>query len=199
MYIPDHFAVSDKAEIHAFIRAHGFGQLVSVVAGRLFSSHIPVILSDCETKLLCHLAKQNPQARELTEQEVMITLQGPHGYVSPSWYETPGVPTWNYQAVHIYGHCRLLTDADELATLLRKLTMRYESTIEEPWDGHYRAALLEAIVGIEIHISEIQCKYKLSQNRSREDQRRIFNQLTSSGSNALAQQMLRSSEIQGSY
>ena len=103
MYIPKHFNVSDKEEILAFIKGNSFGQLISLVEGKLFSSHIPFLFRGENQSLLCHVAKNNPQWENIEGQEVLITFQGPHDYVSPSWYSSPGVPTWNYQSVHIYG------------------------------------------------------------------------------------------------
>jgi len=199
MYIPHHFRVTDKAEIHSFIEENSFGQLISTVDGRMFSSHIPFLLSDCKTRLFCHLAKQNPQVSEIAGQEVLVTLQGSHDYVSPSWYETPGVPTWNYQAVHLYGNCRLISASNELAALLEKLTMKYEAALTPPWQPDYRATLLDAIVGLEIDITEVQCKYKLSQNRSESDQIHVSRQLEATGSKMLAAAMQQQLEqLQGS-
>ena len=126
MYIPRHFAVSDRDEMFAFIEANAFGQLISSVAGRPFSTHMPFLLSADRTSCIGHLAKQNPQHAEIGGQQVLISLQGPHDYVSPSWYRSPGVPTWNYQAVHIYGRCRVFTDREKLKSLVDALTARYE-------------------------------------------------------------------------
>ena len=128
-----------------------------------------------------------------------MTLQGSHDYVSPSWYETPGVPTWNYQAVHLYGNCRLISASNELAALLEKLTMKYEAALTPPWQPDYRATLLDAIVGLEIDITEVQCKYKLSQNRSESDQIHVSRQLEATGSKMLAAAMQQQLEqLQGS-
>lgn len=93
MYIPDKFTVNDNEEIYAFIKKHLFGQLISVLEGRIFSTYMPFILSEDLTCIIGHITKSNPQHVELNGQEVLITLEGPHGYISPSWYEEPGVPT----------------------------------------------------------------------------------------------------------
>ncbi len=189
MYIPEHFKVTDKQAIIAFIEANAFGQLMSSVEGRLFSTHMPFILSDDGCKLIGHIARQNPQWQDINKQEVLASLQGPHDYISPTWYSTPGVPTWNYQAVHIYGQCTAFHDSDQLKQLVHTLTEKYESSSEQPWQPTYKEALLQAIVGIEIEITEIQCKYKLSQNRSRQDQIQVARQLEASGSHKLSQAM----------
>ena len=189
MYIPKHFDVTDIDEIFSFIEQHGFGQIISSLNGRLFSSHIPFLVSKDKTSLLGHLAKQNPQVEELNEQEVLITLEGPHDYISPSWYEGSGVPTWNYQAVHVYGRCKLIQKPDHLEKIVNTLTEKYESKFEKPWQPDYKATMLGAIIGIEVLITDIQCKYKLSQNRSEQDQQNVIKNLKKSGSSALADAM----------
>ena len=189
MYVPEHFEVTDKDEIFAFIAANSFGQLISNVAGRPFSSHIPFMLAHDKTKMLGHLAQQNPQHLELDGQQALITLQGPHDYISPSWYASAGVPTWNYQALHIYGHCRVFHQTEELNALVAALTEQYESSLQNPWQPQYSAAMLNGIVGIEVTIDEVQCKYKLSQNRSAQDRSQVIQQLKALGSDTLADTM----------
>lgn len=191
MYIPKHFEVKDKEVIYSFIEENAFGQLISNVNGRPFSTHMPFLLSEDKTKILGHMALQNPQHCELNGQEVLITLQGAHDYVSPSWYSSPGVPTWNYQSVHIYGHCTIFTEPSRLKLMVDALTQKYESASAKPWQPDYEAKMLRAIVGVEIVIGEIQCKYKLSQNRSVQDQSQVIAQLENLGSNKLAQAMTR--------
>lgn len=189
MYIPKHFKITEEKEIHAFIESNAFGQLISNSEGRLFSTHLPFLLSSNNSKLLCHLAKQNPQAQDIEGQEVLVTLQGHHDYISPSWYSSPGVPTWNYQSVHVYGRCKRMTDTKALKELVETLTHKYEFYLPSPWQPEYNPSMLGAIVGIEIDIHEIQCKYKLSQNRSKEDRDQVIEQLKNIGSNSLAKIM----------
>ena len=191
MYIPRHFEVTDDDQIFAFIEANGFGQLISSVQGKLFSSHIPFLLSSDKQKLVGHLAKQNPQHSDIDTQSVLVTLQGPHAYISPSWYRSPGVPTWNYQAVHIYGVCQVFDDREKLKILVESLTEKYESSFQVPWQPDYKASMLGAIIGIEITIDEIQGKFKLSQNRPAKDKQRVIEQLSKSGSASLARAMRR--------
>ena len=189
MYIPKPFEITDDNEKFAFIEANTFGQLVSQLDGKLFSTHMPFLLSDDKTKIVGHLANANPQHAQLAGQEVLITLEGAHGYVSPSWYSSPGVPTWNYQAVHIYGICSLINDVEKLKNIVDALTHKYESAFAQPWQPDYKAAMLSAIVGVEIAITDIQCKYKLSQNRSREDQQQVSAKLQSLGFTELSSAM----------
>jgi len=191
MYIPKHFEVTDRDVLCAFINENAFGQLVSTVGGRLFSTHMPFLLSDDSTRIIGHIARQNPQHAELDDQEVLITLQGHHDYISPSWYASAGVPTWNYQAVHIYGRGRVFDDTDALRSVVAALTEKYEAAFERPWQPDYKAAMLSAIVGVEVTISEIQGKFKLSQNRPAQDQRQVVTQLKAQGADALAAAMER--------
>jgi len=189
MYLPDHFKISEAEEIFSFLDANAFGQLVSLQDDRFMVSHLPFLISADRKQLHCHLARQNPQWQQLEGQQVLVTFQGPHDYVSPSWYQSPGVPTWNYQAVHVYGGCRVFDAAGELATLVEALSARYESAFENPWEPQYRDAMLKAIVGVEIAIDEIQCKYKLSQNRSEADQQGVIDRLDELGSESLVRAM----------
>lgn len=189
MYVPDHFKVADEAEIFAFIDANAFGQLISIDAGRPFASHLPFLIAEDRKSLHCHLARQNPQWQALEGQQVLVTFLGPHDYISPSWYRNAGVPTWNYQAVHIYGTCRVFDAADELASVVEALSARYESAFDQPWQPQYREAMLKAIVGVDIVIDEIEAKYKLSQNRPAADHAGVIEQLDEHGSIELAAEM----------
>ena len=189
MYIPKYFEVTETEEILAFIAANAFGQLISNTNGQLLSTHLPFLIADDKARLLCHLAKQNPQLKDLEGQKVLVTFQGAHDYISPSWYETPGVPTWNYQAAHVYGRCSVFNDPEGLMLLVDMLTEKYESNLPVPWQVEYNPAMLGAIVGVEIEITDIQCKYKLSQNRSAVDRERVVGELKSKGSISLAEAM----------
>ena len=189
MYVPKPFEVSDRAEIFEFVEANAFGQLISIVDDRPFATHLPFLLSADRTTLTCHLARQNPHWRQLDERQALVTFLGPHDYVSPSWYQNPGVPTWNYQAVHIYGNCRVFDDADRLAGVVEALSAVYESGFEKPWQPQYRDAMLKAIVGVEIEILEVEGKYKLSQNRPAADQPGVVDELERRGAADLAAAM----------
>ena len=186
MYIPKHFHITDRDEIFSFIENNAFGQIISTVQGRLFSTHIPLLVSDDKQKLFGHFARQNPQSKNINGQEVMITLEGPHGYISPPWYLNPGVPTWNYQAVHIYGICKILPELTAVKTIVDTLSNKYEEAFETYWEPDYNAGMLKHIVGFEIEITQIQCKYKLSQNRSEQDLNSVIKQLQNRGSKTLA-------------
>ena len=175
MYVPTHFAAEDPRQAHALIRTHPFGLLLSIDEQRATGSHIP-FLHDSDTRLACHLARANPQPAGLARGgPVLAVFQGPHAYVSPSWYAEPGVPTWNYAAVHVYGRATPVTDPDALAETLARLARLHEPIGAPPLD--YDPRMLDGIVGFDIEITEIQAKLKLSQNRSRQDRRRVIEQL----------------------
>jgi transcriptional regulator len=186
MYIPNHFRIDDVAEIRRFIDANSFGQIVSQCEGKLFSTHAPILLSADALSVSVHLARSNPQHLDIAGQEVLITLEGAHGYISPGWYTSPGVPTWNYQAVHIYGVASICEEAEYLAAHVEALAAKYESASEEPWVPSYRREMLSGIIGLEIAVTDIQCKYKLSQNRPVDERPQIVEQLQKSGQDALA-------------
>lgn len=190
MFQPNTFKINDKEEIFSFIKRHSFGQLISIVENKPFSTHIPFLLSSNQKTLYAHIAKQNPQHLTLEGQVILITLDGAHDYISPSWYcSKGGVPTWNYQTVHIYGTCQLIHEPNEIKHIIESTTKAYEKQYDKPWVPNYNIAMLNAIVGIEITITDVQCKYKLSQNKPLDDQKSVINNLEKQGSLNLAKAM----------
>jgi transcriptional regulator len=182
MYIPNHFRESDERVLAEFIDAYSFGTLVTVEGALPFASHLP-FLHDREGRTLhAHVARGNPQWQHIAANaDVLVMFQGPHGYVSPTWYAAPGVPTWNYTAVHVYGRARVLDDAAATGRHVEKLAARFERGSAAPWVPDYDARRLAGIVGVEIAIGEIQGKFKLSQNRSAEDRTRVVARLEAGG------------------
>jgi transcriptional regulator len=187
VYIPAAFAESDTAKLHEFIRRNSFGVLASQGEGGLIASHLPLLLdadSGRHGRVLGHMARANPQWRD-SRGEVMAIFSGPHAYVSPSWYEEEGtVPTWNYVAVHAYGHFHVVEERDSLLEILRRSVRTYESARPEPWvfdeSASYVETMLKAIVGFRIEITRLEGKWKLSQNHSEERRRRVINALEAS-------------------
>lgn len=184
MYNPSAFTVTDPARLHAFIDQNGFATLVSSGRERFVASHLPLLLDRAagpQGQLLGHMARANPQWRDV-EGEVLAIFQGPHTYISPSWYEEDGtVPTWNYVAVHAYGTFQVIDERAPLIDLLHRLVDQYESPRARPWlfddsAGHVEK-MLQAIVGFRIEITRLEGKWKLSQNHSRERQERVVRAL----------------------
>jgi transcriptional regulator len=188
VYIPQHFKQTNSERISALIESNAFGNLITAPDGVPFVSHLPFILdpsAGSKGRLLCHMARANPQWQHFSSgHEVLAVFQGPHAYVSPSWYSSPGVPTWNYAVVHLRGIPRLIESAPELEALVERLTHIYESQMPNACkrylSGGQHKKLLLAIVGVEIEITDIQAKFKLSQNRSREDQQNVIEKLDES-------------------
>jgi transcriptional regulator len=182
MYIPNHFEETDPAALADFIDAHAFGTLVTTFAGRPFASHVPFLLDRAAQVLHCHLARGNPQWRELAASpEVLVIFTGPHAYVSPTWYVDAGVPTWNYTAVHVYGEARCSDDPAHTGRHVEALAARFERGSDAPWVPDYDRGRLAGIVGVEIRIRALEGKFKLSQNRSAADRKQVAARLAASG------------------
>jgi transcriptional regulator len=173
MYIPKHFEITDETEISKFIEANSFGQLISLIDTAILSTQIPFFFDTDSGVLLDHMAKANPQWQQVQKQKILVTLPGEHAYVSPSWYESAGVLTWNYQAVHIEGIAESFTDPEKLKRVVDTLTEQNESGYPNPWQPDYAASMLHGIIGIEISVTSIECKFKLSQNRRVQDQSNV--------------------------
>jgi transcriptional regulator len=188
MYSPEHFKETNPERISALIKGNPLGMLITAPDGEPSVSHLPFILESSagsQGKLLGHMARANPQWQHFVEgSKVLVVFQGPHAYVSPSWYSSPGVPTWNYAVVHLRGIPRLLEGESELEALVEQITHVHESHLPDPWKpnltGERRSKLLNMIVGFEIEITHIQGKFKLSQNRPPEDQRSVVDKLSQS-------------------
>ncbi len=182
MYTPKHFAAQNPAEITRLIHENAFAMLVSVVDGMPLVSQLPFLYDPGVGKLWGHVAKANPHWQQFAEQPcALVIFQGPHAYVSPSWYGQPGVPTWNYATVQVQGRVQVFHEPARLEPMLRELTSRYEAHQAQRWSGEYNPRMLENIVGLELDITQIQGKFKLSQNRSREDRESVVRHLRGGG------------------
>ena len=195
LYIPKHFREEDEAALVSLIEANAFGTLVSASPeGALNVSHIPfeVRREAGGLKLLGHLARANPHWQALEgARETIAIFEGPHAYVSPGWYEVhPSVPTWNYAVVHAHGRPRLMDEA-ELHELVSELSAKYESGREKPWrmgdlPADYVQNMLDAIVGFELAVEQLEGKFKLSQNRKAADHANVVAALEREGEPELA-------------
>ena len=192
MYTPNHFKQPDHQIVQSFIRENGFGTLISHVEGQLWASHIPLQLSDDTKFLSWHIARGNKSWKSFdNENEVLAIFQGPHTYISSSWYDHENVPTWNYIAVHVYGKLRIV-EGDELYQSLKSMLDHYEAHVEHPvtmesLSEPYLKSHLGAVVGFEIAISKIEASFKLSQNRDAKNHQSIIKHLEQIGdANALA-------------
>ena len=187
MYIPKSFKVSDAETLYWFLRDHNFATLVTEQLGHLTASAIPFMVDSERGVLKAHLARANDQWRHFDGREALVIFQGPHAYISPSWYaEHPSVPTWNYTAVHVYGAPTVIDDESIVRTMLTELVANHEHGRDPEWpmqlpDDYYQK-MRQAIVVFEIPIDRIEGKFKLSQNRLGVDVDSVINHLESSSS-----------------
>ena len=178
MYLPGHFAETRVEVLHALMRAQPFATLVTQGADGLAADHLPLHLDAglaSHGALHGHVARANPLWRHADGAEVLTIFQGPQAYVTPSWYPTKradgkAVPTWNYVVVHARGRLRVIDDPVWLRRQLETLVAQHEAGFADPWrigdaPPDYVAQMLTAIVGIEIEITELQGKWKISQNQ----------------------------------
>ena len=188
MYIPTPFRVVDRETLYDFIEQHGFATLVTASQGGPVASHVPLWLDRERQVVAGHLARANPQCDLLTGLESLAIFQGPHAYISPTWYAaTPAVPTWNYTAVHVTGIATRLSD-ERTAEVVDRLVSKYESGRANPWPNdlppEFRQRMLAGIVGFELPLDRIEGKFKLGQNRSAADQKGVVQGLAGEGGEA---------------
>ena len=181
MYVPKHFENKESSSVIDFIKSNGFGILVSENSGKLLATHIPLVIDDGGKKLHGHVARANAQWKNFDGQEVLAIFNGPHAYISSSWYNHENVSTWNYIAVHVYGNVRLIED-EELHQSLTELVDKYEKQSEKPvsvsgMSQDYLNRAIKGLVGFEISISKMEASYKLSQNRDLTNYEAIIRQL----------------------
>jgi transcriptional regulator len=186
MYVPTYYREADQEKLFDFIAAHSFGLVVSTPNGELFATHLPFLVERKEGRLLAHLARANPQWRELEGREALAVFSGPHAYVSPTWYEAEDVvPTWNYVAVHAYGTCRLVEEPDAVAEILSRTVATYERGMPRPWSiaptSDFFAKMARMVVGFRIEITRLEGKWKLNQNHPAERREKVARALAGSG------------------
>jgi transcriptional regulator len=187
MYSPPYNRVEDRAEVLAFMRANNFVLLVTGTGGSLHASHLPVMVQERDRELVLdmHMARNNAQWQEFFEDEVLVVFAGPHAYVSPRWYEEKErVPTWNYAAVHAHGVPKVLSDPVQKHASQRRLVQALDPQWLPSFDAlspKYVEGMLAGIVNLEIPVTRLETRWKLSQNRSRREQELIAAELEKSG------------------
>ncbi len=185
MYIPSPFQIEDEEIIFDVMIKNSFATVISQHAGAPFATHLPLILDKANRCLYGHFARPNPQWKDIQNQEVLAVFQGPHCYISPSWYESEmAVPTWNYVAVHVYGKVELIDDEHELLDALRQMVLKYEAP-DSPYqldqvDPDFIAGMSKGIQGFKISINKVEGKAKLSQNHRPERQALVIQRLEQS-------------------
>lgn len=181
MYVPTYNAMPDLAETQAFVLAQRVGQLVTVGRdGAPDATLLPVLWEG--DRVIAHLARNNPHWERITAgNQGLVVVSGPDAYISPSWYASKRehgrvVPTWNYSAVHLSGPVRVVDDPAWVLEAVTRLTERHEGGRPDPWQvtdapTRFVASRLRAIVGVELTVTSVEGKAKLSQNRSDADRR----------------------------
>ncbi len=182
---PHHF-VDDADVVRRLIRENPWGILVSCHDDRLVASHYPVLLDEDRDELavFTHVGRPDERLHGFGEREIMLIVQGVHGYISPSWY-APGAtraPTWNFTTAHCYGIPQVLDPETNLRTLAR-LVEHFERHVEHPMllEPEWAAPVAKGTVGIRLPITRFQCKVKMSQDKDPETQRRVIQALRAPG------------------
>jgi transcriptional regulator len=179
MYVPKHFEVTNINAIHELIHDYPLATLVTTSVHGLNANHIPMHLTDTPKPygtLRGHVARANPLLEDIDDENQSLAIfHGPNAYITPSWYETKKehgkvVPTWNYAVVHAYGILQIVDKPDWLRAQLETLTNHNEAQFSEPWavtdtPTEFTEKLLESIVGIQMKITKLVGKWKVSQNQ----------------------------------
>lgn len=205
MYVPKHFEENRSKEIRKIIKNFPLATLVSNAKNKLMANHLPLILnnsSDNKMELIGHIAKANHIYSELTNKdEVMVIFRSEDSYISPNWYPTINkneehVPTWNYQAVHLYGKIHFIKDEKLILNSVKILTELFEKNNYNKSDwklnkvsSNFMSSMLKEIIGIKIIISKQIAKSKLSQNRVDEDSINVSKKLKKLGYKFLSNSM----------
>jgi transcriptional regulator len=185
-YTP-HYLLTDEAEVKRLIRENPWATIVSSTATGIVASHYPVVLeeTDAGINIVSHVGRPDERAHELGQHEVLVIIQGAHGYISPSWYENADfVPTWNHATAHLYGTPEILSD-EENFRVLGDLVDHFEQRMPKPVslqiDEEAARHIATGTVGIRIRITRFDARLKLSQNKSPEVVERIIGALEGDG------------------
>ena len=200
MYIPEHFLIKNLEVIHQIIQTNPLGALVTMTPEGLDANHIPFELDAGRGVLTAHVARANPVWQQCKDgAEVLVIFRGNESYISPNWYPSKHeihrqVPTWNYEVVHVHGQLTVQDQEKFVRGLVGRLTRKHEATEPKPWKmgdsaPEYIDGMLKAIVGIEIAITRLEGKAKLSQNREARDRLNAAEVLLTQGAVGLAQAM----------
>ncbi|MFA6162167.1 MAG: FMN-binding negative transcriptional regulator [Methylobacter sp.] len=195
MYIPPHFEQPDIEVMHDLIRNRPLATLVTLGSDGINANHIPLhLVPELEPfgVLRGHVARSNPIWSDLeSDVDTLTIFHAPDAYISPSWYATKQetgkvVPTWNYTVVHAYGSLRIIDDASWIRSQMEALTTHHEAAFPEPWSvsdapEDFTEKLIEAVIGIEMVITRLSGKWKISQNQPPQNQHSVIQGLNASG------------------
>ncbi len=197
------YLLTDPEEVRRLIRENPWATFVSSTAGGMVASHYPVLLDDAASTgddivLVSHFGRPDEQLHELGSSEILVIIQGPHGYISPGWYAPDDiVPTWNHVTAHLYGTPELL-EAEENFAVLDRLTDHFEARMPDPKSLHLdeqsARRIAKGTVGLRLRVTRFDARTKLSQNKTPEVVERIIEALEGDGpysSALLAEEMRR--------
>jgi transcriptional regulator len=180
VYIPNHFRNDNRAELLAFVNAHPFAVICSNAQEVPLATHLPFTIREENDKLflVSHFAKANPHAAALKENDrALVIFSGPNAYISPAHYEKKeNVPTWNYIAVHATGIIHFLNSDTHKEKVLLDTIMNFDPEYKTQWDGlsqDYISGMMKGIVAFEIEVTNLEGKFKLSQNKTKAEQEKI--------------------------
>ena len=181
MYVPAHFAATPD-DVRELLAGNGVADLVTPTAAGLVATLLPFVHepgTGPHGALLGHVARNNPHWPAEPVGESLVIVRGPDAYVSPAWYASKAehgrvVPTWNYVTAHVYGDLVVHDDAAWVESVVRRLTERHEAESGDGWSvddapERFVAGQLRAIVGVEVRVTRVEAKLKLSQNRPAAD------------------------------
>lgn len=189
MYIPTYYQEKDEHKLIEFMEANNFALIINSFNNVPIATHLPFVIEKRENKifLVSHMAKANPQWETFAKDEVLVVFQGPHAYISPKHYEKQqNVPTWNYIAVHAYGKPRIINEPQEVVSLMERTINTFEKDFFKQWkdlSSEYVNGMLKAIVAFEIEVTKLEGKFKLSQNKTKNEQQNIINSFEKSDDN----------------
>ncbi len=190
MYTPSSFKEENPDILFELIQKYNFGILFSQHSDNPEATHLPFLVDKNlgeHGTLIAHFARANPHWKALNEsKEVLIIFQGPHTYITPSWYKNRDtVPTWNYATVHVYGKPKVIHELDELRKMVTRLTHFHEEQVDSDWSLEESEKSFEinlkAITGLEIEIIRMEGKFKFNQNKKEEDQQGVIENLEGLG------------------
>jgi transcriptional regulator len=195
-----HFTISDETVVKRLIRENPWMTFVSNASTGLVASHYATLLEEEADgiSIVSHFGRPDEKLHELGEHEMLVIVQGPHGYISPGWYaEGDFIPTWNHVTAHLYGTPEILS-AEENFTILQRLVDHFEVRMPRPvslaYDEEYARRVAKGTVGLRIRVDRIDARLKLSQNKSAEVRETIISALEGDGAYAhpgLAEEMRR--------
>ena len=198
MYIPPHFQINEATELKRIINENPLGILVTANK-TLDANHLPFLFNPSQGEhgvLTAHVARANPIWQEMADTDVLVIFRGVESYISPNWYPSKHethrqVPTWNYEVVHAYGKLTVHDDQKFLLGVVGRLTKTHEASEEKPWkmsdsSQDYIDMMMKAIVGIQVTLTSIEGKSKLSQNRELRDKNGAIDALVSKGNTEMA-------------